>query len=61
MGTSWGKNPRTFGIGGSDKNTFFLSDSELLNQDYIDQVIYNNEIGTEYEFWSMNNLSMKIT
>ena len=57
LGTSWGRNPRIFGIGGSDKNTFFLSDDLLLNPNYIDNVIYNNEIGTEYEFWSMNNLT----
>ena len=54
--TSWGKNPRIFGIGGSDNNTFFLSDNNLLNPDYIDNVIYNDGVGTEYEFWSMNNL-----
>lgn len=56
LGTSWGKNPRIFGIGGSDNNTFFLSDNNLLNPDYIDNVIYDDGIGTEYEFWSMNNL-----
>ena len=55
VGTSWGKNERIFGIGGSGQNTFFSSDRNFLNPEYIDNVIYADSTETEYEFWSMNN------
>ena len=32
----------------------------MLNPDYVDNVIYNDEVGTEYEFWSMNNLEFPL-
>ena len=54
VGTSWGRDPRIFAIGGTP--AFFHGDEDLINPIYETNIIQ----GTEYEFWSMNNLSFPI-
>ena len=53
IGSSWGKDARTFGIGGSGYNTLFHGDENLLNGSYIDEM-------SNYQYISMNNFQFPI-
>ena len=53
FGTSWGRDARIFGIGGSGYNTLFHGDDSLLNSDYGTANDY-------YQYVSMNNFQFPI-
>ena len=54
FGSSWGKDARVFGIGGSGYNTLFHGDDYLLNNSYI------SEMDSTYQYVSMNNFQFPI-
>jgi len=56
LGSSFGKDARIFAIGGSDYNTFFHGDTDLLNPTYRENVMND----TEYNYLTMNNFQYPI-
>ena len=56
LGSSWGKNPRLYGIGGAGYDTFFHSDDELINPIYRTDIMQQSE----YLYMIMNNFQFPV-
>ena len=58
LGSSWGRDARSFGIGGAGYNTISHGDDNLLNEDYGQTLTGDGEL--DYRYASLNNFQFPV-